>query len=68
MKAAGLTTSPAKFGLHSMIRGGVTSAVNGGADEHFLMKQMRVASGSTVHRYGTVNSKNLGTVLKVVLL
>ena len=46
----------------------MTAAVNGGADKHFLMKQMRVASGLTVCRYATVNSKNLGIVSKLVLL
>ena len=39
--------------------GGVTAAVNGGTDEHFLMKQIGVTSGSTVPRYATVNSKIL---------
>ena len=29
-------------------RGGVTGAVNRGASEHFVQKQMRVASGATV--------------------
>ena len=68
VKSAGLTTSPADFGLHSMRRGGVTAAVNSGADEHFVQKQMRVASGSTVRRYATVNSKNLCEASKAVLM
>ena len=40
----------------------MTAAVNGVADEHFLMKQMRAASRLTICRYATVNSKHLGTV------
>ena len=67
VKEAGLSTSPADFGLHSMRRGGVTAAVNGGADEHFLVKQMQVASSSTVRRYATVDSKNLASVSRVML-
>ena len=31
-------------------RGGVTTAVNGGANKHFVQKQMRVALGATVRR------------------
>ena len=45
----------------------MTAVVNGGADEHILLTQLRVASGSTVNMYATVNRKNLGTVSKVVL-
>ena len=66
VREAGLSTNPADFGLHLMRRGGVTAAVNGGADEHFLVKQMRVASSSTVRRYATVDSKNLASVLMLM--
>ena len=66
VSSAGLTSSPADFGLHSMRRGGVTAAVNGGADEHFVQKQMRVASGSTVRRYATVDKKHLCSASKAV--
>ena len=51
---AGVVTSPATYGLHSMRRGGVTTAINNGAPEHVVQKQMRVASGATVRRYATV--------------
>ena len=48
-KESGLVASNGgEFGLHSMKRGAVTEAVNAGADEHSVMKQMRVACGSTV--------------------
>ena len=60
---AGLSTNPGNFGLHSMRRGGVSAAVNKGAD-----KQMRVASSSTVRRYATLDSKNLTSVSRVVLM
>ena len=66
VSSAGLASSPAEFGLHSMRRGGVTAAVNGGADEHFVQKQMRVASGSTVRRYATVDRKHLCSASKAV--
>ena len=56
---AGVTADPASFGLHSMRRGSVTGAVNGGVSEHVVMKQMRVASISTVTRYATLNKKEL---------
>ena len=68
IKEAGVASDPSVFGLHSMRRGGVTAAVNGGADEHFVQKQMRVASGSTVRRYATVSQANLCSVAKAVLL
>ena len=48
-------------------RGGVTAAVNGGANEHFLQKQMRVASGATERRYASVDATNLGSVSEAVL-
>ena len=50
------------FSLHSMRRGSVTAAVNAQADEHYLQKQMRVASAVTVRRYATVSNKNLEKV------
>lgn len=57
---AGLVASNGgEFGLHSMRRGAVTEAVNAGADEHFVMKQMRVVTSSTVRRYATVNTAML---------
>lgn len=68
IKEAGVASDPSVFGLHSMRRGGVTAAVNGGASEHFVQKQMRVASGSTVRRYATVSKANLCSVSKAVLL
>ena len=57
---AGLVASNGgQFGLHSMRRGAVTEAVNAGADEHFVMKQMRVVSSNTVRRYASVNTTML---------
>lgn len=56
---AEVTADPASFGLHSMRRGAVTGAVNGGVSDHIVMKQMRVASTSTVTRYATLNKKEL---------
>ena len=56
---AGVTADPASFGLHSMRRGAVTGAVNRGVSDHIVMKQMRVASISTVTRYATLNKKEL---------
>lgn len=47
------------FGLHSMRRGGVTEAINAGASEHAVMKQMRVSTVGTVHRYATVDKHML---------
>ena len=43
------------FGLHSMRRGAATTAVNAGASEHAVMKQMRVMSGGTVRRYASLD-------------
>ena len=54
VKEAGVANNLSAFDLHSMRRGGVTAAVNGGASEHFVQKQMRVARGSTVRRYATL--------------
>ena len=56
---AGVTADPASFGLHSCRRGAVTGAVNSGVSDHIVMKQMRVASTSTVTRYATLNKKEL---------
>ena len=56
---AGVTADPATFGLHTMSRGAVTEAVNCGVSDHIVMKQMRVASTSTVTRNTTLNKKEL---------
>ena len=53
--AAGVAAEPAAYGLHSMRRGAVTSAINNGASDHAVQKSMRVASGSTVRRYATLS-------------
>ena len=45
----------------------MTAAVNGGANEHFVQKQMRVASGATERRYASVDATNLGSVSEAVL-
>ena len=56
---AGVTSDPSSFGLHSMRRGAATSAVNNGASEHSVQKQMRVLSVSTVRRYATLDKAAL---------
>ena len=56
---AGVTTDPSTFGLHSMRRGGVTAAVNAGASDHAVSKQMRVAGVETVRRYATLDKSML---------
>ena len=58
---AGVTTDPAAYGLHSMRRGGVTEAINSGASDHIVMKQMRVSAVQTVQRYATVNTAMLAS-------
>ena len=67
IKEVGLSKDATEFGLHSMRRGGATAAVNANADEHFVQKQMQVASGATVRRYGTVNKENLAKISWAVL-
>ena len=57
--AAGVTADPATYGLHSMRRGAVTSAINNGASDHTVQKSMRVASGATVRRYATLSDSSL---------
>ena len=52
---AGVTADPSAFGLHSMRRGAVTAAINNGATDHAVQKQMRVASSATVRRYATLS-------------
>lgn len=61
VKETGISSDPSSFGLHSMRRGGVTSAINNGATDHAVQKQMRVSSMSTVRRYATLNKKSLST-------
>ena len=56
---AGVTADPSTFGLHSMRRGGVTAAVNAGASDHAVSKQMRVAGVETVRRYATLDKSML---------
>ena len=56
---AKVTGSPRDYGLHSFRRGGVTTAVNNGCDEHTVQKQMRVASTKTVSRYATLSRRRL---------
>ena len=56
---AGVTGDPSSFGLHSMRRGVATSAVNNGASDHSVHKQMRVMSVSTVRRYATLDKAAL---------
>ena len=58
---AGVATDPAAYGLHSMRRGGVTEAINAGASDHIVMKQMRVSNVQTVQRYATVNTDMLAS-------
>ena len=45
----------------------MTAAVNGGASEHSVQNQMRVASGATVRRYASVDVANLCSVSEAVL-
>ena len=59
-KKSGISGKPEDYGLHSLRRGAVTTAVNNGCDEHTVMKQMRVASTNTVARYATLDRKRLG--------
>ena len=57
--AAGVAADPADYGLHSMRRGAVTSAINNGTSDHCVQKQMRVGSGATVRRYATLDIVSL---------
>ena len=54
-----ITGSPSDYGLHSCRRGGVTTSINNGCDDHTIQKQMRVASTKTVSRYATLSRKSL---------
>ena len=54
-----ITGSPSDYGLHSCRRGGVTTSINNGCDDHTIQKQMRVASTKTVSRYATLSRKRL---------
>ena len=65
---AGVTADPATFGLHNMRRGAVTGAVNSGVSDHIVMKQMRVASTSTVTRNTTLNKKELKNASNLLFL
>ena len=56
---AGVTDDPSSYGLHSMRRGAATSAVNNGASDHSVQKQMRVMSVSTVRRYASLDKEAL---------
>ena len=56
---AGVTDDPSSYGLHSMRRGAATSAVNNGASDHSVQKQMRVMSVSTVRRYASLDREAL---------
>ena len=56
---AGVTADPSSYGLHSMRRGAVTSAVNNGATDHAVMKQMRVSTNDTVRRYASLDKASL---------
>ena len=58
-KIGKITGSPQDYGLHSCRRGGVTTAINNGCDEHTVQKQMRVASTKTVARYATLSRNRL---------
>ena len=40
----------------------MTAAVNGGASEYFVQKQMQVALGATGRRYASVDKANLCSV------
>ena len=58
--AAKVSTDASSYGLHSMRRGAVTAAVNSDSvSDHAVMKQMRVASTSTVRRYATLDKNSL---------
>ena len=58
-KISNITGSPRDYGLHSCRRGGVTTAINNGCDEHTVQKQMRVSSMKTVARYATLSRNRL---------
>ena len=58
-KIGKITGSPQDYGLHSCRRGGVTTAINNGCDEHTIQKQMRVSSTKTVARYATLSRNRL---------
>ena len=59
---AGVSKEAIGYSLYSLRRGGVTAAVNAQVTEHYIQKQMRVSSASTVRKYSTVNNENLGKI------
>ena len=63
---AGVTADPSSYGLHSMRRGAVTSAVNNGATDHAVMKQMRVNTLDTVRRYASLDKASLKSASSAV--
>ena len=56
------------YGTHSFRRGGVTTAINNGCNEHIVQKQMRVASTAIVHRYATLTRQTLAQANKCLSL
>ena len=67
-KHAKIVGTPRDYGLHSFRRGGVTTAVNNGCDEHTVQKQMRVASTKTVARYDTLSRCRLKRANKALFM
>ena len=55
-----IRSEASSFGLHSLRRGGATAAVNNGASDHAVMKQMRISTTATVRRYASLDKKSLG--------
>ena len=49
-----------------MRRGAATSAVNNGASDHSVQKQMRVMSVSTVRRYASLDKEALKAAASAV--
>ena len=67
--AAKVSPDASSYGLHSMRRGAVTAAVNSDSvSDHAIMKQMRVASTSTVRRYATLDKKSLKKASNAIFL
>ena len=64
----GVSMDAASYGLHSMRRGAVTSAANNGASVHAIQKQMRVASGETVKRYASLDTRSLKAACATVFM
>jgi integrase len=67
-EAAGVEGSPRDYGLHSMRRGAVTGAANKGCSDHVIMKQMRVASVSTVQMYASLDRPKLAEASNALFL